>query len=131
MNDTSGKAGPSKVTNGAHAQSNGVRKVQMNGSSERKLGDSRSSQIPSRPLKRRMAYVDISDEEDRKSSPRNLNSVMANGLSAQPSDAKGLHKKSKGHIEGGNTPYLNLQEQRQELPIARGIRIVVVSSLWH
>jgi|SRR5882762_7911468 hypothetical protein len=116
MKDNFGKLGlSSTLTNGTHAPL--TNNVQMNGLSKRKTGGAGSSQLPSRPHKKRIAYMEVSDEEDSKPSLRNTNG--ANGVSALPSGGKNLHRrKSKGYGEVGKQ--LSLQEQRQQLPIARG-----------
>jgi ATP-dependent RNA helicase DHX33 len=116
------KAGPSNAQsakpNGIYAD---VRNVQMNGAAKRKAGDVRSSQLASIPLKKRIAYVDVSDEEDAKTSPRKMNGVVANSVAGSSSGGNILRRrKSKSHIEGASAKQLSLQEQRQQLPIARG-----------
>jgi hypothetical protein len=112
MKDNFGKLGLcSTLTNGTHSRL--ANNVQMNGLSKRKTGGAGSSQLPSRPHKKRIAYMEVSDEEDSKPS------LGANGVSASPSGGKNLHRrKSKGYGEVGKQ--LSLQEQRQQLPIARG-----------
>ena len=65
--------------------------------------------------------MDVTDEEDAKASPRKINGLVANGVVGSPTGGNNLRrKKSKGHNEGESAKSLSLQEQRQQLPIARG-----------
>jgi hypothetical protein len=118
------KADPSNAPatpNGIHTPLNGVPNVRMNGTSKRKTSDTGSSQLTSRPHKKRIAYMDVSDE-DEKTSSRKTNSVVTNGVAASPSSQNNFHRrKSKARSEGGNVKQLNLQEQRRQLPIAQGV----------
>jgi hypothetical protein len=112
------KAGPSTAPNGIHAQPNNV---QTNGVSKRKNNGFGSSLLNSRPFKKRIAYVDVTDEEDAKASPREINGLAPNGVVGSPTGGNHLRrKKSKGHNERESAKQLSLQEQRQQLPIARG-----------
>lgn len=114
------KAGSLNAHKGIYAQPNGVRNFHMNGTLKRKTSDVGSSQSPSRPLKKRITYMDISDEEDAKTSPRKINGMMANGTAGSLSGTNLHRRKSKGHGEGVTAKQPSLQEQRQQLPIARG-----------
>lgn len=107
MKDIALKARPS--TSGAHAHLNGSRPAPINGSSKRKTSDNGSLTWPN---KKRTVYMDVSDEEDKKSSPKKLNGAMTNGAHASPQ-----RKKAK---ESANARQAALQEQRRQLPIAQG-----------
>ena len=66
--------------------------------------------------------MNVSDEEAEKTSPRKMNGVVTNGVSASLSGGNNLRRrKSKGRSEGDNAKQLSLQEQRQLLPIAQGM----------
>ena len=124
------KADPSIASakpNGIHAQPNGVPNVQMNGASKRKTSDTGSSQLTSRPHKKRIAYMDVSDE-DEKTSPRKTNGVVTNRVSVSPSGKNNHHRrKFKVRSEG----QLSLQEQRRQLPIAQGVYTMFVNIRYH
>jgi hypothetical protein len=128
------KAGPSSAPakpNGIHAQPNDVPNVQMNGASKRKTSDTGSSQLTSKPHKKRIVYMDVSDE-DEKTSPGKTNGVVTNGVSTSPSGKNNHHRrKSKARREGGNVKQLSLQEQRRQLPIAQGVYECLVNIQCH
>lgn len=84
----------------------------MNGSSKRK-----SSNLGSivRPNKKRTVYMDESEEEDEPTTPHKANGAALNGAHGPPG-----HKKENGHMEGKNAAQTSVQEQRKQLPIAKG-----------
>jgi len=124
MKDKAGSSNGSAKPNGPgiHAQPNGVPSVQVNAASKRKISDTGSSQLASKPHKKRIAYMNVSDEEAEKTSSRKMNGVVTNGVSASLPGGNNLRRrKSKGRSEGDNAKQLSLQEQRQLLPIAQGV----------
>lgn len=106
-------------SNANGAQLNGIHRV--NGNSKRK--NYGALQNDSRPAKKQTVYMDVSDEEGIGGSPK-VERTLANGISASPLGRNRVRKKkSKGNIGygvEGNAKYLTLQEQRKQLPIARG-----------
>jgi hypothetical protein len=120
MKNNASNSTPGSNTNGTPAQLvNGVHRV--NGNSKRKYHA--VLQTDSRPTKKQSVYMDVSDEEDKGISPK-VDRTLANGISTSPLDAKHLRKKKSkgniGHSVDGNAKHLALQEQRKQLPIARG-----------
>lgn len=114
LEQTSGlNATRAQLTNGVH---------RVNGNSKRKHHD--AFQNGSRPTKKQVVYMDEEEEQDNGKSPE-VNGSQANGISTSPLGAKLLHKKKSngniGHSASRNAKYLALQEQRRQLPIARGM----------
>ncbi|KZP26314.1 P-loop containing nucleoside triphosphate hydrolase protein [Athelia psychrophila] len=59
--------------------------------------------------------MDESEEEDEPTTPHKANGAALNGAHGPPG-----HKKENGHIEGKNAAQTSVQEQRKQLPIAKG-----------
>lgn len=128
MKNNASNSTPGSNANGTPAQLNGLHRI--NGNSKRKYHD--VLQTDPRPTKKQPVYMDISDEEDKGISPK-VDRTLANGISTSPLDAKHLRKKKSkgniGHSVDGNAKHLALQEQRKQLPIARGMCKTSISNL--
>jgi hypothetical protein len=128
MKNNASNSTPGSNANGTPARLNGLHRI--NGNSKRKCHD--ILQTDPRPTKKQPVYMDISDEEDKGISPK-VDRTLANGISTSPLGAKHLRKKKSkgniGHNVEGNAKHLALQEQRKQLPIARGMCKTSTSNL--